>query len=159
MYDFVPVLILFYKFFFFFLTHYQVDMDVEVNCTCGAGPMRLLVSRTERNYMRRFYKCLLGKVWTRKKMLASNWTNIYMLMIFMFKCMSQWQSHPVLMYYCRIIPGVSTGKMSWCKILLNRYTRTPLCTYMRKPTHRACRGLSGALCDVVVLHGFASFVF
>ncbi|XP_062170359.1 uncharacterized protein LOC133876082 [Alnus glutinosa] len=32
-----------------------------VNCTCGAGPMTLLISRTERNYMRRFYKCPLGK--------------------------------------------------------------------------------------------------
>jgi hypothetical protein len=63
MYDFVPVLILFYKFvFLFFLTHYLVDMDVEVNCTCGAGSMRLLVSRIERNYMRCFYKCPLGKV-------------------------------------------------------------------------------------------------
>jgi hypothetical protein len=61
--DFVPVLILFNKLvFIFFLTLYQLDMDVEVNCTCGAGPMRLLVSRTERNYMRRFYKCPLGKV-------------------------------------------------------------------------------------------------
>lgn len=48
--------------FYFFLTHYQLDMDVEVNCTCGAGPMRLLVLRTERNYMRRFYKCPIGKV-------------------------------------------------------------------------------------------------
>ncbi|KAE8009292.1 hypothetical protein FH972_005739 [Carpinus fangiana] len=34
-------------------------MDLEIECSCGAGPMTLLVSRTDRNYMRRFYKCPL----------------------------------------------------------------------------------------------------
>ena len=40
----------------------RIAMEMEVQCTCGAGPMRLLVSRTDRNYMRRFYKCHLYKI-------------------------------------------------------------------------------------------------
>ena len=41
----------------------RIAMEMEMQCTCGAGPMRLLVSRTDRNYMRCFYKCPLYKVW------------------------------------------------------------------------------------------------
>jgi hypothetical protein len=40
----------------------RIVMEMEVQCTCGAVPMRLLVYRTDGNYMRRFYKCPLYKV-------------------------------------------------------------------------------------------------
>jgi hypothetical protein len=40
----------------------RIVMEMEMQCTCGDGPMRLLVSRTGRNYMRHFYKYLLYKV-------------------------------------------------------------------------------------------------
>jgi hypothetical protein len=38
-----------------------IVMELELNCTCGVGPMRLLISRTYKNYMRHFYKCLLAR--------------------------------------------------------------------------------------------------
>jgi hypothetical protein len=41
----------------------RIVMEMKVQCTCGAGPIRLLVSRTDRNYIRRFYKCPIYKVW------------------------------------------------------------------------------------------------
>jgi hypothetical protein len=38
-------------------------MELEENCTCGARPIRLLISRTDKNYMRRFYKYPIGKLY------------------------------------------------------------------------------------------------
>jgi hypothetical protein len=40
----------------------KLVIELELNCTCGAGPMQLLISRTDRNHMRRFYNCPLNKV-------------------------------------------------------------------------------------------------
>jgi hypothetical protein len=46
-----------------FIYMLRIATEMEVQCTCGVGPMRLLVSRTDMNYMRRFYKCPIYKVW------------------------------------------------------------------------------------------------
>jgi hypothetical protein len=40
----------------------ELVMDFKMEFTCGAGLMKLLISRTDNNHMRRFYKCPLRKV-------------------------------------------------------------------------------------------------